>query len=123
MAGVLLAASLAGAVLVRRGIGAGAALAILAMVGAVVAWIFGAPGEHAWGVVVGLAIAAGCVLAGVIVQPSLEPESGPRTVTARVLRLLAFLVVILGAFIWTSGVGREGAEPDGIPPATPLQAP
>jgi leader peptidase (prepilin peptidase)/N-methyltransferase len=123
MAGLMIAVSLVGAVLVRRGMAAGAALAILAMVGAVVAWIFGAPGEHLWGVLVGLAIVACCLLAGVIVQPSLEPDSGPRTVTARVLRLLAFLVVVLGAFIWSSGVGRQPADSDGFPPDAPLQGP
>jgi hypothetical protein len=123
MAGLLLACSLAGAVLVRRGVAAGAALAILAMVAAVVAWIFGAPGQHVWGVLVGLAIVAGCLLSGVIVQPSLEADSGPRTITARVLRLLAFLVVILGAFVWTSGAGPEPADSDGFPAAAPLQGP
>ena len=123
MAGLLLACSLAGAVLVRRGVAAGAALAILAMVAAVVAWIFGAPGQHVWGVLVGLAIVAGCLLSGVIVQPSLEADSGPRTITARILRLLAFLVVILGAFVWTSGAGPEPADSDGFPAAAPLQGP
>jgi leader peptidase (prepilin peptidase)/N-methyltransferase len=121
---LMVGVSLVGAVAVRRGSGAAAALAILAMVAAVIAWIFGSPGVPAGGVGVGLAIAAGCLVAGVVVQPSLEPDSGPRTVTARVLRLLAFLVEILGAFLWTAGGGHSATEDsEGFPGAAPLQGP
>lgn len=110
-AGLLGVAAVVAAIPVRRGQGWGAAASILLMVLAVVAWIFSSPMLPVPGAVVGLLLVAGCIAAGRIAQPHLEPESGPRTVLARVLRLLAFAIVVLGAFLLvTAPAGRPGEE-------------
>ncbi len=110
---------------VRGGRGWATAASILAMVGAVVTWIFASPSLPIPGAIIGGVIVGACIAAGVVARPHLEEESGPRTVLARVLRLLAFAVVLIGAFLLVAGPGSQGAASENAESgaASPLHAP
>jgi hypothetical protein len=108
-----LAAALAvlGAVAARLGRGGAAAAiaaAVLLPVAAVVAWILAGPASPGAGWVVAGVLVGTCVAGSVAVGAKLEEGSGPRTAVARILRMLAFVVVIASVLLL---VARPGAAP------------
>jgi leader peptidase (prepilin peptidase)/N-methyltransferase len=116
--------------LTRRIGGPGAAMSILMMLAAVLAWILAAPSRSGAGVVVGLALAVGCVLGSFLAGPGQEDGPGPRTALARILRMMA--VTVLAAMVLFAVVrprptlgegGIGGTDPEEIAPAPPLQDP
>jgi hypothetical protein len=89
----------------RSGRGALAAASIGLMVVAVVAWILAAGSRPGAGAVVGGLLVACAVGGSVLVRPGLEQGAGPRTAVARILRMLAFAVVLAGAFLLVARPG------------------
>lgn len=123
-------AAVAMARVTRRIGGPGAALSILMMLAAVLAWILAAPSRPVAGVVVGLALAVGCVVGAFLAGPGLEEEPGPRTALGRILRMMAVTVVaamVLFAVVRPRQApgddGMGGADPVEIAPTPPLQDP
>ena len=57
-------------------------------------------------------LVASSIAGSVMVRPGLEDGAGPRTAVARILRMLAFTVVLAGAFLL---VARPGGTPGGTP--------
>ena len=89
----------------RSGRGALAAASIGLMVVAVVAWILAAGSRPGAGAMVGGLLVACAVGGSVLVRPGLEQGAGPRTAVARILRMLAFAVVLAGAFLLVARPG------------------
>lgn len=96
----------------RSGRGALAAAAIGLMVVAVVSWILAAGSRPLAGAFVGLFLVASSIAGSIMVRPGLEEGAGPRTAVARILRMLAFTVVLAGAFLL---VARPGGSAGGTP--------
>jgi hypothetical protein len=85
---------------VARWTGGGAAAAsILLMVTAVVGWILASPVRVGTGAAVGVLVIICCVVGSAISGAALEEMPGPRTALSRILRLLAFVVAVVAAFI------------------------
>jgi hypothetical protein len=85
---------------VARWTGGGAAAAsILLMVTAVVGWILASPVRVGMGAAVGVLVIICCVVGSAISGAALEEMPGPRTALSRILRLLAFVVTVVAAFI------------------------
>ncbi len=83
----------------RKTGGIAAAASIILMVSAVVAWILAAHMRPGAGAVVAGVLVACCVVGSAVSGAGFEEESGPRTALSRILRLLAFVVVLVGAFL------------------------
>ena len=102
-----------------RHAGGWAAAAIVAMLIAVLAWVFGSP-AGVWqlsvvGGVVALAAGAGAFLA----RSDTEEDAGPRTALARILRLLAAVVLLLGVFLAMARPAQK-TKRDGQGPLQPI---
>ncbi|MFZ4465656.1 MAG: prepilin peptidase [Phycisphaerales bacterium] len=96
----------------RSGRGVLAAASIALMVVAVVSWILAAGSRPVAGALVAAFLVASSIAGSVLVRPGLEDGAGPRTAVARILRMLAFTVVLAGAFLL---VARPGGGPGGTP--------
>ena len=116
LAAVLGAAGIALAWLARRTGGVAAAGSIVLTLGGVVAWLLAAPGAGAAGVIAGMALATGCVVGSVLAGARIEDAPGPRTALARILRMLAFVVVVLLLLFAVLRPGARGAEIEGDGP-------
>jgi len=99
VASVLAVAAAVSAWVARRIGGIAAAASILLMVGAVIAWILAAGIRPGAGAAVAALLVAGCVTGSAVSGAGFEEEPGPRTALSRILRLLAFVVVLVGAFL------------------------
>lgn len=84
----------------RRAGGPVAAISLALVLCAVVAWILAAPARPYFGAVVGLGLAVACGGGSLVCGSSLEEQPGPRTALARILRLLAAVVVLIGLFLF-----------------------
>ncbi|MFO0782606.1 MAG: prepilin peptidase [Phycisphaerales bacterium] len=103
----------------ERHAGGWAAAAILAMLVAVLGWVFGSP-AGVWqlasiGAVVAVAAGVGAFLA----RADTEEDAGPRTALARILRLLAVVVVLLGVFLAVARPAQK-TKRDGAGPLQPI---
>ena len=89
----------------RTGRGAFAAASIGLMVAAVVGWILSAGARPVAGAMVGGLLVACSVAGSILVRPGLEEGAGPRTAVARILRMLAFTIVLAAAFLLVARPG------------------
>ena len=92
----------------RSGAPVAIAAAVLLHVAAVVAWILAGPASPGAGLAVAGVLVCTCVAGSVAVGARLEDGSGPRTAVARILRMLAFVVVVASVLLL---VARPGAVP------------
>ena len=99
VASVLAVAAAVSAWAARRTGGLAAAASILLMVSAVIAWILSASIRPGAGAAVAALLVAGCVTGSAVSGAGFEEEPGPRTALSRILRLLAFVVVLVGALL------------------------
>lgn len=111
LAAVLALGGLAAARLARRVGGLAAAASLVLTLVAVVAWILAAPALPIAAAWVGLALAIGCVVGSLLCGARFEEEPGPRTALARILRLLAFVVVLVGLFVLVARPGPPLPDP------------
>jgi leader peptidase (prepilin peptidase)/N-methyltransferase len=107
VAAVLAVAATVSAWAARRTGGIAAAASILLMVGAVVAWILAASIRPTGGAVVAVVLTVGCVVGSAVSGARFEEQPGPRTALSRILRLLAFVVVLVGAVLLLARPGSS----------------
>jgi len=79
--------------------GAAAATSIVLMLVAVVGWILASPVRVGAGAGVGVLLIVCCVVGSAVSGARLEEVPGARTALSRILRLLAFAVAVVAAFI------------------------
>jgi hypothetical protein len=79
--------------------GAAAATSIVLMMVAVVGWILASPVRVGAGAGIGVLLIVCCVVGSAVSGANLEEMPGPRTALSRILRLLAFAVAVVAAFI------------------------
>lgn len=96
---VLAVASTVCASVARRSGGAAAAGAIVLMLAAVVGWVLSAPARPGLGAGIGAGIVGLSLLGSLLCGSWLEEEPGPRTALRRILRVLAFALVAVGAVL------------------------
>jgi prepilin signal peptidase PulO-like enzyme (type II secretory pathway) len=82
-----------------RRVGVNVAGAILAMVIAVIAWIFGSPRGRASTVVVAAILAVTAVGCAALAKAQQEEEAGPRTALRRIMTLLVVVILLLGLLL------------------------
>jgi hypothetical protein len=107
VAAVLAVAATVSAWAARRTGGIAAAASILLMVGAVVAWILAASIRPTGGAAVAVVLTVGCVVGSAVSGARFEEQPGPRTALSRILRLLAFVVVLVGAVLLLARPGSS----------------
>lgn len=105
LAAVLAMGATAFARAARGGRGLPALAAVALMLGATIAWILSAAARPIGGIVVGVLLVVGCALGARLARPHLEDGTGPRTAVARILKVLAFTVVVAGAFLLVAHPG------------------
>jgi hypothetical protein len=100
---VLAAFATVAARVARRVGGVAAGVSIVLMLAAVVSWILAAPSRPGLGTVAGLVVVAACVAGSLLCGASAEEGAGPRTALARILRLLAVVVLAVGMLFAIAG--------------------
>ncbi len=80
-------------------VGAKVAGAIMAMVIAVIAWIFGSPGGRLATVAVAIVLAVAAVGCARLANAHQEEDAGPRTALRRIMTLLVVVIVLLGLLL------------------------